>query len=385
MKQRVLFMMSIFIAGGVLLGMLGSSSAQAATRSRKVCATAAQIGYARCNAVILTDSSNVTPLTSGAPQGYGPSSFKTAYGVSGSATTHLGIVVAYDAPNIQADLATFSKTFGLPVLPSCTSAAQTACFEKLNQRGGTTYPAVNSSWSVETSMDVETAHGMCTSCRISLVEATSASISNLGAAADTAVAQGAKIVSNSYGGPESAAELGYDSHYHHAGVTMVASSGDSGYGTSYPAASPYVVAVGGTTLQLNNSRLISEVAWPGAGSGCSAYEAKPSWQHDRTCVQRSIADVAADADPSTGAAIYDSLPTSGRSGWFTVGGTSLAAPLVAGIIANSGLSSSQPAYLYNSGHTRDIVGGTNGSCSSYLCRAVSGYDGPTGLGVLNRL
>ena len=102
---------------------------------------------------------------------------------------------------------------------------------------------------------------------------------------------------------------------------------------------------------------------------------------------RSIADIAADADPGTGAAIYDSLATSGHSGWFTVGGTSLAAPLVAGIIAASGNTTNQPAALYtNSANvTRDITGGSNGSCATYLCKAGAGYDGPTGLGVLSRL
>jgi subtilase family serine protease len=137
---------------------------------------------------------------------------------------------------------------------------------------------------------------------------------------------------------------------------------------------------------MTNGQVASEKVWRGSGSGCSSYEAKPSWQHDPGCGSRTIADVAADADPATGAAIYDSYPHNGRSGWFTVGGTSLAAPLVAGIIANSGQIAHQPANLYGSSSlVRDITSGLNGRCGSYLCRAAVGYDGPTGLGVLNHL
>jgi subtilase family serine protease len=365
----------------------GKGIASAATHSHKVCSLTRAAGTARCHAIILTDRSNVTPLATTAPQGYGPASFKAAYGNSGRSAAHVAVVAAYDAPTIASDLATFSRTFGLPVLPACTSAAQSGCFEKLNQRGGVSYPAVNSSWAVEASMDVESIHGQCPGCRISLVEANSASMTNLSVAVDEAVAAGAEIISNSYGGAESSGEATYDRHYHQAGVTMVASSGDSGYGTDYPAASPYVIAVGGTTLKMSGSRVVSETAWDGAGSGCSLFEYKPTWQRDRKCAMRSIADVAADADPGTGAAIYDSYGTGGHHGWFTVGGTSLAAPLVSGIIAASGNSSNVQTFLYS--HTtnviRDIVSGSNGTCAGYLCNALTGYDGPTGLGVLNHL
>lgn len=391
MKRQVLFAVTLTIGLAVIVGFgFGNNMVQAAAHSRKVCATQHPAGTSRCNAIILTDPSGVTPQSSGTPQGYGPANFRAAYGVRGSAATHVGIVVAYDAPNIASDLTTFSKAFGLPVLPACTSASQAGCFEKFNGHGTTVYPATNSSWAVEASLDAESVHGMCPGCRISLVEASSATNANLAAAVDTAVAKGAKVVSNSYGGSESGSEISTDRHYNQPGVTMVVSSGDSGYGANYPAASPYVVAVGGTSLKMSGTNVVSEVAWDGAGSGCSKYEAKPSWQRDKKCGSRSIADVAADADPNTGAAIYDSYPTSGRSGWFTVGGTSLAAPLVAGTIAASGITNNQPAYLYNNAGNiiRDITSGSNGSCGSvlaYLCKAGAGYDGPTGLGVLNHL
>jgi subtilase family serine protease len=274
----------------------------------------------------------------------------------------------------------------LPILPACTSAAQLSCFEKLNEHGGSALPSANSGWAVEASLDVESLHGMCPHCRISLIEASSTSINNLSSAAQQAALLGAKVISNSYGGSEIGTETNYDSRYRQVGTTMVVSSGDSGYGSNYPAASPYVVAVGGTSLHMSTGRVVSEQAWAGSGSGCSYYEAKPSWQHDSHCGSRAIADVAADADPATGAAIYDSYPHNGQNGWFTVGGTSLAAPLVAGIIASSGQITNQPASLYsNSSSVRDITSGINGRCGNYLCSAVTGYDGPTGLGVLNHL
>jgi subtilase family serine protease len=383
MRSRLLFVLALI---STILGLaIGSTSADT-THSRKVCATNPPPGTARCHAIILTDGSGVTPMTSSGPQGYGPANFRAAYGVRGTSANRVGIVVAYDAPNIANDLNIFSKTFGLPTLPSCTSASQNSCFQKLSQTGDSNYPATNSSWAVEASLDVESVHGMCPGCRINLVEANSSTMANLSEAVDTAVASGAKVISNSYGGSESSGEAAYDSHYHKAGVNMIVSSGDSGYGTNYPAASPYVVAVGGTTLKMSGSKVTSETAWNGAGSGCSSYEVKPIWQHDKKCIKRSVADVSADADPNTGAAIYDSYANSGRSGWFTVGGTSLAAPLVAGIIAASGSSASQPAGIYTNPATiRDIVSGNNGSCGSYLCQSLTGYDGPTGLGVLNRL
>lgn len=384
-RARVLFLLALTIGGSLLTPLLNTGVTSAAVRTHKLCSNV-PAKTARCFATVVTDGGSVAPLATTNPQGYGPANFKAAYNNRGSTATPIGIVTAYDAPHILADVATFSKAFGLPPLPACTSARQTACLAKINQNGGSAPPRPDSSWAVETSMDVESAHGECPSCRITLVEASSPSMDNLAVAVDEAAALGAKVISNSYGGSESSGETAYDSHYHKTGVAMIVSSGDSGYGTDYPAASPYVVAVGGTSLQMSGSKVTSEVAWSGAGSGCSQFEYKPNWQHDKKCAMRSIADVAADADPATGAAIYDSYATSGRSGWFTVGGTSLAAPLIAGIIADSGNVSNQPAALYGAANViRDITSGSNGSCATYLCKAAAGYDGPTGLGVLSRL
>src|SRR5262249_17743788 len=151
------------------------------------------------------------------------------------------------------------------------------------------------------------AHGICPGCKILLVEAANNSYANLATAMNEAVALGAHIVSNSYGGSEFSTETSTDIAYVHTGVVTTASSGDSGYGATYPAAIPGVVSVGGTTLTLNGSgNRASETAWSRAGSGCSAYERRPSWQTSSPCSGRSIADVSADADPNSGAAIYDS-------------------------------------------------------------------------------
>jgi subtilase family serine protease len=146
-----------------------------------------------------------------------------------------------------------------------------------------------------------------------------------------------------------------------------------------------VTAVGGTTLRLTSSNTrSSETAWSGSGSGCSAYEPKPSWQKDTGCSRRTVADVAADADPATGASVYDTTKYQGQSGWFRVGGTSLAAPLVAGVyaLAGNGGSVTYGSYPYaHTGSLFDVVSGSNGSCSvAYLCTARAGFDGPTGLG-----
>ena len=170
------------------------------------------------------------------------------------------------------------------------------------------------------------------------------------------------------------------------------SSGDSGYGVEYPAASQYVTAVGGTSLSKNSSaRGWTESAWSGAGSGCSAYEPKPSWQHDAGCSRRTVADVSAVADPNTGLAVYDTncnfvgqLTGQCFNGWAVVGGTSLSSPVVAAVYALAGNTATTTYGSYPYSHTaslNDVSSGSNGSCSgSYLCTAGTGYDGPTGLG-----
>lgn len=344
-----------------------------------------------CHARVIVDEKG-TPKASSLPSGLGPIELHSAYTsqkmVSGQMI--IAIVDAYDHPYILNDLNTYSDTFGIPRLPACVgpiASSATPCFEKINQNGGHTYPGVNAGWALEIALDVETAHAMCQNCSILLVEASSNSYANLMTAVDRAILSGADVVSNSYGSGEFSGETFYDSHFNKPGVAITFSSGDSGYGAGYPAASQYVTAVGGTTLFLNPDKTYAgETAWSGSGSGCSAYESKPTWQTDTGCAKRTIADVSAVADPNTGAAVYDSVRYYGRRGWFKVGGTSLSAPVVAGTYAlagavPSGVMGNSLPYASASGTLHDVISGSNGSCGgSYLCVAVSGYDGPTGLG-----
>ncbi|MFE7213722.1 carboxypeptidase regulatory-like domain-containing protein [Streptomyces sp. NPDC001698] len=198
-----------------------------------------------------------------------------------------------------------------------------------------------------------------------------------------AVAQGAKYVSNSYGGGEDPSQARADeAYFHHPGVAITVSSGDYGYGVEYPAASPYVTSVGGTSLVKDaSSRGWSETTWSGAGSGCSSFEPKPSFQKDTGCARRTVSDVSAVADPSTGVAVY-------YGGWHVFGGTSVSAPIIASVYALAGkpVATTQPnTYPYDS-HSglNDVTSGINGSCNpAYLCTAGEGYDGPTGLGTPN--
>ncbi len=343
-------------------------------------------GEGRCHSHVVTDA-NGKPLASSTPPGsaYTPAQFHTAYNLPSTATVPqtIGIVVAYNSPTIENDLNVYSQQFGLP---ACTTA--NGCFTKVNQNGiQGSYPATDTGWALEMALDVEVAHAICPNCKIVLVEANSSSLNNLFTAVDTAVNMGATVISNSYGGGEFYNETFYDSHFNHPGVAFTVSSGDSGYGVEYPAASRFVTAVGGTTLKLNpdNTRQ-SETAWSGAGSGCSAYEPKPSFQSDTKCSKRTVADVSADADPNTGAAIYTATNSTGQASWFQVGGTSLSAPLIAGVYALSGnvRSTSYASYPYfHPSLLNDVTSGSNGSCGNYLCQAGSGYDGPTGLGTPN--
>lgn len=347
-------------------------------------------GKAQCHADVVVDASGA-PLVTPGPVGLAPSDLQAAYrlpSATGGAGQMVAIVAAYDSPNAESDLAVYRSQFGLP---SCTTA--NGCFRKLDQKGGTKYPQADGHWAQEISMDLDMASAACPNCKLLLVEAASNSYADLGAAVDRAASLGADAISNSYGGPEFSTETAnkYDGHYNHPGIAITASSGDAGYGPQFPAASPHVISVGGTSLVPDSTvpRGFRETAWAGGGSGCSSYVAKPTWQHDAACPRRTIADIAAVADPSTGVAAYDSYPYQGRSGWLTMGGTSAAAPIVAAIYALAGntaeLNPPNAASLYSHPESLfDVVAGANGSCAgSYLCTAGVGYDGPTGLGTPN--
>jgi N-acetylneuraminic acid mutarotase len=229
---------------------------------------------------------------------------------------------------------------------------------------------------------------------IILVEANSADVGDLGAAENEAVAMGASYVSNSYGASASALDPQYDTDYYdHPGVAIVASAGDAGYGVEFPAASTHVTAVGGTALTQapGTTRGWTETAWSGTGSGCSALDAKPSFQADTGCSGRTVADVSAVADPYTGVAVYDTYSDGNVSygqGWGQYGGTSVASPIITatyalgGPIAKGDYPNADP--YYHATDLNDVTSGSNGTCSpSYLCTAGPGYDGPTGLGTPN--
>ncbi|MFF3874247.1 carboxypeptidase regulatory-like domain-containing protein [Streptomyces sp. NPDC001978] len=325
------------------------------------------------------------------PSGYGPADLQSAYNlsVSGGSGRTVAIVDANDDPTAEADLAAYRAQFGLP---PCTTA--NGCFTKVSQRGGTDYPQPDEGWAGEISLDLDMVSATAPDAKILLVEADSPTEADLGAAVDEAVALGAKFVSNSYGtdytegdGEDPSETTALDPHYNHPGVAMVASSGDYGFGVSYPAASQYVTAAGGTSLVKDStkSRGWSESAWSGAGSGCSLYEPKPAFQQDSGCANRSVADVSAVADPETGVAVYQ---TFGGNGWAVYGGTSASAPIIASVYAVAGepTAGTYPnSYPYqHPSALNDVTAGDNGFCSpTYLCSGQAGYDGPTGLGTPN--
>lgn len=343
-------------------------------------------GYAHCNAILVTSNLG-SDSSASSIAGYHPADLQAAYNLPSSTAGRgqtVAIVDAYNDPYAESDLGVYRSQFGLP---TCTTA--NGCFRKVNQSGSTTYPKSNASWSQEISLDLDMVSAICPNCHILLVEANNTSLTNLGTAVNEAARLGANEISNSYGGGESSSDTSYDSQYYkHPGIAITVSSGDNGYGVEYPAASRYVTAVGGTTLnRASNSRGWTETAWSGAGSGCSAYDPKPSWQTDTGCSKRTVADVSADADPHTGVAVYDSYRYQGVSGWLVFGGTSVASPIIASVYALAGNASSVNYDSSPYSHTsslNDVTSGSNGSCrGSYLCTAGPGYDGPTGLGTPN--
>ncbi|WP_030810860.1 S53 family peptidase [Streptomyces sp. NRRL F-2799] len=356
-----------------------------------LCATA-HPGQASCFAQRRTDIKQrlASAVAAATPSGLSPANLHSAYSLpsTGGSGMTVAVVDAYNDPNAEADLGTYRSTYGLS---ACTKA--NGCFKQVSQTGSTTsLPTNDTGWAGEEALDIDMVSAVCPNCKIILVEANSANDTDLGIAENEAVSLGAKFVSNSWGGAEASGQTTEDTQYFkHPGVAITVSSGDSAYGAEYPATSQYVTAVGGTALTTaSNSRGWSESVWhtsatEGTGSGCSAYDPKPTWQTDTGCAKRMEADVSAVADPATGVAVYD---TYGGSGWAVYGGTSASAPIIAGVYALAGTpgATDYPAqYPYS--HTvnlNDVTSGSNGSCStSYFCTARAGYDGPTGWGTPN--
>ena len=356
---------------------------------RRACSVATP-GWAQCLALVETNVVTFEGMARDASTpGYGPAQLQSAYDLTlASAAAGAGqtvaVVDAYNDPDAAANLAIYRAHYGLP-------ACGAGCFRAVNEEGQASplpKSAGRSGWAAEESLDLDMVSAICPNCHILLVEAKNGSLANLGKSVDAAVALGAKFVSNSYSSPETASETADDAYFDHPGVAVTAAGGDSGYGVGYPAASQYVTSVGGTSLVRApaTARGWRETVWDNGygatGSGCSRYEPKPSWQKDTGCGRRTDDDVAADANPGTGAAVYDSYD---QGGWIEVGGTSEASAIIAATYALAGpaAAGAQVAEFpyQHTGGLNDITSGSDGSCGgSYLCTAKMGYDGPTGWG-----
>ncbi len=342
----MLFALTFFMWGRAAFAAPPTPAAPARITYSHACA-AVLAGYARCTALIATLAGSSKALsfnpnadpTGGSPP-YNPANLHSAYNLpnTASGTPTVAIVDAYSDPDLASNLATYRSKWGLS---ACTTSS--GCLKIVNQAGGSKLPSKNVGWGLEESLDVDMVSAICQNCHILVVEANSPTNANLGKAVNEAVKLHAIAVSNSYGENEFSGESSpCSSYYKHNNVAVTASTGDSGPGVSYPAVCPYVVGVGGTTLNSNGT----ETAWSGAGGGCSVYIARPSWQSSSVtgCSKRAVADVSADADPNTGVYVYDSY---GRYGWVEVGGTSVSSPLTASVFALAGnVSSTQyPASL----------------------------------------
>ncbi|MCU1676323.1 MAG: protease-like protein [Frankiales bacterium] len=331
-KGQLVLRLRTALAALVTLTLATSSlpaSASPQRQSRPICA-APSGRLATCSVVVVTDIDGTPFATSSYATGLRPADIRAAYAVSTSTTTAtVAVIGAYFHPAAAANLATYRTQFGLG----------TAHFSQVSQAGRPVTPTTGgpSSWGAEEMLDLQMVSAVCPSCSLLYVGANSASLDDLATAVDTAAALGATVITNSYGVPEFSGEMAYAAHYDHPGVTIVASSGDSGYGVQVPAAFPTVTAVGGTTLVTDSAGArLNETAWSGSGSGCSAYVPKPSWQRDAACKRRTVVDIAAVADPDTGVATYNSYGAGTSGGWTVVGGTSVATPLIAALYAVGG-------------------------------------------------
>ena len=363
-----------------------TASAQPVKAVHDVCGPV-PAGYARCFSKIVTGTNPA------GPSALNPADLESAYALpsltAGVGQT-VGIVDAYDSPSAESDLAVYRAKFGLP---PCTTA--NGCFRKVDESGGSSYPKPDASWGFEISIDLDMVSAICPNCHLLLAEATTSNIVDLGMAENTAAGLGVNEISNSWGSNDQSKDATLDRLYFtHPGIATIVASGDSGYHTFYPASSPNVTSVGGTSLtRANNPRGWTETAWSFAGSGCTSYESQPAWQTANSaipavCADRAVADVAAVADPNTGISVYDTLS---QPGWVIGGGTSAASPIIASVYALAGNAASTVAGSYPYSHTtthnkanlNDVASGSNGNCETALCTAQVGWDGPTGLGTPN--
>lgn len=330
------------------------------------------------------------------PKGLSPQDIESAYKLPVSRNSHqtVALVEAFNTPALAANLAVYRSHYGLG---ACRES--TGCLRVVNQNGhASPLPAsgVPFGWDVETTLDASMVSAACPHCKILVVEADDDNLASLAAAENTAARLGAQVISNSYGARETGFSQPFAAAYDHRGHAIVVSSGDFGFtAASFPASLATVTAAGGTELaRARNARGWAERVWNvpqslvtsggASGSGCSAYVPKPAWQHDPHCGMRTVADVAAVA---WNVPIYERI----QGGWLTVGGTSVSAPLIAGVYGLAGNAPRiTPGYEYtHAGSLFDITAGNNdwfngaggASCGfDYLCTAKKGYDSPTGLG-----
>jgi hypothetical protein len=350
---------------------------------------------AECFALRVTGIASPAVPGSGENGGLSPTDLRAAYGLpsSGGSGQTVAIVDAYDNPNAETDLANYRAHYGLP---PCTQG--NGCFQKLNQNGeAANYPVGEPGWGLEISLDLDMVSAVCPECHIRLIEANNPLFSNLYVAENLAAAlPGTTEISNSWGSPETTDRSFENVYFDHPGIPVLVSSGDecylnqcAGYNSpSWPATSPYVIAVGGTELLRSGSaRGWSESVWYeperkiGTGSGCSAFQAKPSWEFDNGCSHRTTNDVAAVGACLSPLSIYDSYA---EPGWINECGTSASTPIVAGVegLANNAFrEAGAEAFWRTGGHLFDVSVGQNaGGCGTYLCAAQIGFDGPTGWG-----
>jgi subtilase family serine protease len=397
-SARALALTAVVGLGGsmllaVTLPTAASASPVAATTNsiHKACSAAVTANEAQCLALINASIPQVKYAARGeSVPGYGPSSLLKAYKLAQAARKRgkghvVAVVDAFNDPKAAHDLNVYRSHFNLP---KCTTSNK--CFRKVNQQGKAhplPHNAGSTGWDVEESLDIDMVSAVCPHCRIVLVETWNNNNINLAKGVDGAIKAGARFISNSYQSGQSSSDKKLEKYYNHKGRAITASAGDDGYGTGYPAASKYVTAVGGTSLYHGGGkRGWHESAWSGTGSGCAMFEKRASWTHKRPgCSRRIVSDVSAVANPNTGVAVYDSYSA---GGWGVVGGTSASSPIIAATYALAGKPGKHAyaaKYPYqHRGHLFDVRHGANGSCSHrYLCHAVKGYDGPTGLGTPN--
>lgn len=375
----------------------------------------------------------VQPMAAGSTvTTYTPAQIRAAYNLpvlpdlSGSLTAteaaQLGagqtvyIVNAYHDPNIAAELAAFASRFGLPGCDAATidpaaslplaSAPGDGCTLSVvyaTSGGGMTAnaPAYNAGWATEIALDVQWVHATAPMARIVLIEAPDSGIASIANAVALANAMGPGVVSLSLGANEGSWVSSVDSVFYGSGMSYAAATGDNGAAVEWPSVSPGVLAVGGTTLTFKGSGARSEAVWAGTGGGVSKFMARPSYQTKAvpglgTPVRRAVADVAFNANPASGQYVAVMSQDGSRTSWVSAGGTSLATPQWAALLAVTnalrvqsglGLIGAPHRSLYAAvasvpklyaADFLDIKTGRDGSCA--LCVAKTGYDNPSGLG-----